>query len=88
LIYQNIIEILLVREPTDNKWVNSTVNALQVVRVIVDVKPEILKNMTLLEKLQERSLKSDNFEICACLCDEPEINGLKIKSLLERWSVS
>jgi transformation/transcription domain-associated protein len=84
----NIIEIMLAGEPTDNNWVNSMINALQVVRIIVDVKPDILKNMPLLEKLLERSLKSDNSEICACLCDETEIDGLKMKSLLERWSVS
>jgi len=63
------------------------VNALQVVRIIVDVKPDI-SNMPLLEKLLERSQKSDNSEICACLCDKSEINGLKMKSLLERWRAS
>jgi hypothetical protein len=72
----NIIEILLVGDPTDYKWVNSMIDALQVVRIIADVKPHILKNMQRLEKLLERSRKSDNSEICACLYDEAEMIGL------------
>lgn len=84
----NIIEILLVGDPTDSKWVNSMINALQVVRIIADVNPHILKNMLLLEKLLERSRASENSEICACLYDEADIIGLKMKSLLERGSVS
>jgi hypothetical protein len=65
------IEILLAGEPTDNNWVNSMINALQVVRIIIDVMPNILKK-----------------ETYASLCDETEINGLKMKPLLERGSVS
>ncbi|KAH8587649.1 hypothetical protein B0O99DRAFT_733099 [Bisporella sp. PMI_857] len=80
----NIIEILLVGDPTDDKWVNSMMNALQVARIIANVKPHILKSMPLLEKLLEMSQKSDNSEICVCLYDEADINGLKMKSL---WSV-
>jgi Tra1 HEAT repeat ring region len=56
------IEILLVGEPTNNEWVNSMVNALQVVRIIVDVKHD-MKNMSLLKTLLERSRKSDNSKI-------------------------
>ena len=84
----NIIEILLVGDTTDSKWVNSMINALQVVRIIADVKPHILRNMPLLKKLLERSRASENSEICACLYDEADIIGLKMKSLLERGSVS
>jgi transformation/transcription domain-associated protein len=84
----NIIETLLVGDPTDSKWVNTMINALQVVRIIANVKPHMLKNMPFLEKLLKRSLRSDNSEICACLYDEADINGLKMKSLLERGSVS
>ena len=56
-------------------------------RIIADVKLHILKNRPLLEKLLERSRKSDNSEICACLYDEAEMIGLKMKSLWERGSV-
>ena len=83
-----IIEILLAGDPTDNKWVNRMMNTLQVVRIIADVKPHMLKSMPLLEKLLERSRNSDNSEVCACLYDEADIIGLKMKSLLERGSVS
>jgi len=79
-----IIEILLAGDPTDNKWVDSMMNILQVVRVIADVKPHILKSMPLLEKLLEMSKKSDNSEICSCLYDEADIIGLKMKSLRSR----
>jgi transformation/transcription domain-associated protein len=84
----NIIEILLVGDPTDSKWVNSMINVLQVVRIIADVKPHILKNTPCLEKLLERSRASDNSEIYACLYEKADIIGLKMKPLLERGSVS
>ena len=72
----------------DKKSVNSMINALQVVRIIADVKPHILKSMPLLEKLLEMSRKSDNSKICACFYDEADINGLKMKPLLGHRSVS
>ncbi|KIM92641.1 hypothetical protein OIDMADRAFT_62381 [Oidiodendron maius Zn] len=78
----------LLKNPKANICVNSMVNALTVVRIINDVKPDILKNMPLMEEVREIVLKSDNSEICACLHDEIEINGLKLKSLLEYWSVA
>ncbi len=40
--FSNIIEILLAGDPTDDKWVNSMMNTLQVVRIIADMKPHIL----------------------------------------------
>ena len=79
-----ISDILLVGDPTDNKWVDSMINTLQVVRVIADVTPHILKSTPLLEKHLEKSQKSDNSEICACLYDEADIIGLKMKSLWSR----
>ena len=68
------------KKPKADTWVNSMVNALTVVRIINDVKPDILKNMPLMEEVREIVLKSDNSEICACLHDEIEINGLKLES--------
>jgi hypothetical protein len=79
-----ISEILLAGDPTDNKWVDSMTNTLQVVRVITDVTPHILESTPLLGKLLEMSQKSDNSEFCACLYDEADIIGLKMKSLWSR----
>jgi hypothetical protein len=66
----NIIEPLLTGEATDQKWVSSMVNAVQVIRVIADVKTDFLNNMPLLGKLLERAKKLDKFEIYACLLNE------------------
>jgi len=72
------------RLPTDNKWVDSMMNTLQVVRIIADVTPHILTSMLLLEKFLEMSQKSDNSEICACLYDETDIIDLKMNPLRSR----
>jgi transformation/transcription domain-associated protein len=84
----NVIENVLEGDPADSIWVKSMVNILRVVRIVADVKPHILKNTPHLEKLLERSRASDNSEIHACLYDEADIIGLKMKPLLERGSVS
>ncbi|KAH6666821.1 hypothetical protein B0J14DRAFT_188953 [Halenospora varia] len=72
----------------DEKFITNMVNTLQIVRIIVNVKPDhwILENMPALQHILEKSLKSDNPEIQDCLnaADITLDDGRKLKPLLKR----
>ena len=77
------------KEKPDEKFITNMINTLQFVRIIVNMKSDdwILKNMPVLQKILEKSLKSDNSELHDCLhaADETKIDdGRKLKPLLKR----
>jgi transformation/transcription domain-associated protein len=77
------------KEKPDEKFITNMINTLQFVRIIVNMKPDewILKNIPVLQKILEKSLKSDNSELHDCLhaADEHKIDdGRKLKPLLKR----
>ncbi|KUJ06740.1 uncharacterized protein LY89DRAFT_790380 [Mollisia scopiformis] len=73
---------------SDEKYLTSIINTLQIVRIIVNVKPDswILQNMTALQHVLERSLKSGLPEIQDCLhgADEKTDEGRNLKPLMKR----
>ena len=65
---------LLAADPSDtdkydDKFITNIINTLQVVRIILNFKPDdwILKNTTHIQKILEKCLKSENPEIQDCL---------------------
>lgn len=76
------------KEKPDEKFITNMVNTLQIVRIIVNIKSDewILKNMSTLQRVLEKSLKSDNPEIQDCLHAGSETidDGRKLKPLLKR----
>lgn len=101
-LFPNVTETVLASERTvqalasehsdkdkpDEKFITNMINTLQIVRIIVNVKSDewIMSNMALLQKILEKSLKSDNPEIQDCLhaADETIDDGRKLKPLLKR----
>jgi len=75
-------------EKTDEKFITNMVNTLQILRIILNVKDDawILQNMSTLQHILEKSLKSDNPEIQDCLhsADEKMDEGRKLKPLMKR----
>ncbi|KAH8882770.1 hypothetical protein GQ53DRAFT_847315 [Thozetella sp. PMI_491] len=57
------------KEKNDDKFITNIINTLQVVRVIINFKSDewILKNMSQIQKILEKSLKSEHPEIQDCL---------------------
>jgi transformation/transcription domain-associated protein len=76
------------KDKPDEKFVTNMVNTLQIVRIIVSIKPDdwILKNMPTLQRILEKSLKSDNSELHDCLhaADKTMDDGRDLKPLLKR----
>jgi transformation/transcription domain-associated protein len=76
------------KEKPDDKFLTNMINTLQIVRIIINIKPDdwILKHMPFLQHIIEKSLKSDNPEIHDCLhsADEMTDDGRKLKPLLKR----
>jgi transformation/transcription domain-associated protein len=101
-LFPNVTETVLASERTiaalasehsdkdkpDEKFITNMINTLQIVRIIVNIKPDtwILQNMTALQHILEKSLKSDNPEIQDCLhsADETIDEGRDLKPLLKR----
>jgi transformation/transcription domain-associated protein len=101
-LFPNVTETVLASERTtaalasehsdkdkpDDKFLTNMVNTLQIVRIIVNMRPDewVLKNMASLQHIIEKSLKSDNPEIHDCLhaADENMDDGRKLKPLLKR----
>jgi transformation/transcription domain-associated protein len=103
-LFSNVTETVLASERTvaalaselhadkdnkpDDKFITNMINTLQVVRIIVNIKPDdwILKNMATLQHILEKSLKSENPEIQDCLnaASEKIDEGRKLKPLLKR----
>ncbi|EHL01430.1 putative Transcription-associated protein 1 [Glarea lozoyensis 74030] len=76
------------KDKPDEKFITNMVNTLQVVRIIVNMKPDdwVLTNMPAIQHILEKSLKSDNPEIQDCLhaADEKMDEGRKLKPLVKR----
>jgi transformation/transcription domain-associated protein len=72
----------------DDKYLTSIINTLQIVRIIVNVKPDswILQNISALQHILEKSLKSGYPEVQDCLhgADEKTDEGRNIKPLMKR----
>ncbi|RDL36361.1 uncharacterized protein BP5553_05713 [Venustampulla echinocandica] len=76
------------KDKPDEKFITNMINTLQIVRIIVNAKPDewVLQNMSTLQHILEKSLKSDNPEIQDCLhaADENWDGGRKSKPLVRR----
>jgi transformation/transcription domain-associated protein len=101
-LFPNVTETVLASERTtaalatehsekdkpDEKFITNMVNTLQIVRIIVNIKPDewILANMSAIQHILEKSLKSDNPEIQDCLhaAEEKMDEGRKLKPLVKR----
>ncbi|KAM3082938.1 transcription-associated protein 1 [Clarireedia jacksonii] len=101
-LFPNVTETVLASEKTtmaltserndkdkpDDKFITNMVNTLQIVRIIVNIKSQkwILDNLPNLQRILEKSLKSDNPEIQDCLHagDEKIDDGRKLTPLLKR----
>src|ERR1700733_7437419 len=57
------------KDKPDEKFITNMINTLQVVRIIVNVKPDgwILKNMSNIQRILEKPIRADNPEIQDCL---------------------
>ncbi|KAI0012803.1 FAT domain-containing protein [Xylariaceae sp. FL0662B] len=100
-LFPNITEVVLASEKTakilstdptdkdnyDEKFITNIVNTLQVVRIILNFKSDewILKNITSVDKVLERSLRSENPEVqdCLHLADKRYDDGRDIKSTIQ-----
>lgn len=101
-LFPNVTEVVLASEKTskilsadpsdkdnyDDKFITNIINTLQVVRIILNFKPDewILKNMQSVQKILEKCLKSDNPELqdCLHLADKEYDDGREIKSTVQR----
>ncbi|KAI6717317.1 hypothetical protein JHW43_000220 [Diplocarpon mali] len=77
------------KDKPDERFVTNIVNTLQILRIIVNVKSDawIMQNMASLQRILEKSLKSENPEIQDCLhaADEGTIDeGRSLKPLIKR----
>jgi transformation/transcription domain-associated protein len=76
------------KEKPDDKFITQMINTLQVVRIIVNTKSDdwIQKNMSHLQRILEKSIKSENPEIQDCLhgMGKDEEGGRPLKPLLKR----
>ncbi|KAK4155966.1 hypothetical protein C8A00DRAFT_13045 [Chaetomidium leptoderma] len=84
---------LLAADPSDtdkydDKFITNIVNTLQVVRIILNFKSDewILKNMTHIQKITEKCLKSENPEVQDCLhvADKKFDGDRDIKPIVKR----
>ncbi|RYP29890.1 hypothetical protein DL767_006489 [Monosporascus sp. MG133] len=101
-LFPNITEVVLASEKTtkilsadpsdkenyDEKFITNIINTLQVVRIILNFKSDewILKNMASVQKVLEKSLRSENPELqdCLHLADKVYDDGRDIKSTIQR----
>lgn len=76
------------KEPGDEKFINNIINMLQVVRVILNFQTDewIVDNILVIQKILEKSLKSDNPEVQDCLhsVTAEYDDGRKLKSIIGR----
>ncbi|KAI8965638.1 hypothetical protein F5Y11DRAFT_275738 [Daldinia sp. FL1419] len=101
-LFPNITEVVLASERTtkllaadpsdkenyDEKFITNIINTLQVVRIILNFKPDdwILRNMPSIQKVIEKCLKSENPELqdCLHLADKKYDDGREVKSTIQR----
>ncbi|KAG9241802.1 hypothetical protein BJ878DRAFT_544879 [Calycina marina] len=76
------------KEKNEDRFITNMINTLQIVRIIVNMKTDdwIVNNMPTLQKILEKSLKSDNPELHDCLhvADDIIDDGRQLKPLLAR----
>lgn len=76
------------KDKLDDKFITNMVNTLQILRIVVNIKPVkwILDKMPEIQHILEKPLKSDNPEIQDCLHagDEKIDDGRKLSPLLKR----
>ncbi len=89
-LYQKVTEPLLAGEKADKpdeKHITSMINALQVIRIMLNTKKEewIVSRSSLIQRLLEKSLKMDNPEIQDCLhAEDEETTHPKIRPLVRQ----
>ncbi|KAI5862854.1 hypothetical protein GGS23DRAFT_569784, partial [Durotheca rogersii] len=101
-LFPSITEVVLANEKTtktlaadpsdkenyDEKFITNIINTLQVVRIILNFKPDewILKNMAPIQKVIEKCLKSENPELQDCLhqIDKKYDDGRDVKAIVQR----
>ncbi|KAI1475863.1 hypothetical protein F4774DRAFT_269598 [Daldinia eschscholtzii] len=101
-LFPNITDVVLASERTtkllaadpsdkdnyDEKFITNIINTLQVVRIILNFKPDdwILRNMPSIQKVIEKCLKSENPELqdCLHLADKKYDDGRDVKSIIQR----
>jgi len=76
------------KEKYDDKFVTNIINTLQVVRIILNFKSDdwVLRNMTHIQKILEKCLKSENPELQDCLhtADKNYDSGRDIRPIIKR----
>ncbi|KAF6808402.1 histone acetylase complex subunit [Colletotrichum sojae] len=76
------------KEKFDEKFISNIINTLQVVRIILNFKSDdwILRNMTQIQKVLDKCLKSENPELqdCLNLADKKYDDGRDLKSIIGR----
>ncbi|EGX94854.1 histone acetylase complex subunit Paf400, putative [Cordyceps militaris CM01] len=101
-LFPNVTDVMLASEKTqvilnadpsdkekyDDKFLTSIINTLQVVRILLNAKPDdwIQKNIPAVQKVLEKCLKSENPEIQDCLHLENKKydDGRELKSTIKR----
>ncbi|KAK8031517.1 FAT domain-containing protein [Apiospora arundinis] len=101
-LFPNVTEVVLASERTskilgadpndkeayDEKFITNIINTLQVVRTILNFKKDdwIVKNMPSVQKVLEKSLRSDNPELQDCLhfADKEYDDGRDMRSIVQR----
>ncbi|KAK7711966.1 transcription-associated protein 1 [Diaporthe eres] len=101
-LFPNVTDVVLASEKTtqilsidpenkeryDEKFITNIINTLQVVRIILDSKSDewILKNMTQIQKILEKCLRSENPELqdCLHLADPKYDDGREIRAIVKR----
>lgn len=101
-LFPNVTDVILASERTqnildadpsdkekfDDKFLTNIINTLQVVRIILNSRSDewIQKNMASVQKVLEKSLKSENPEIqdCLHLSDKEYDHGRDLKSIIKR----
>ncbi|KAI9662779.1 MAG: hypothetical protein M1829_006123 [Trizodia sp. TS-e1964] len=90
-LYPKVTEQVLASDNTDkpdDKFVTNIVNTLQVVRIIIHNKPNdwIISNLSQLQKLVDKPLRSANPEIQDCLHNSVSLGeqGFNIRPLIKR----
>lgn len=91
-MFPKITEQVLTSDPTSEDkpeaWATRVINTLQVVKIIVNVKPDewVVNRVTQLQKLCEKPIRQDNVEIQECLhgTGEGDDGVAKLQPLIKR----
>ncbi|KAF4778731.1 FAT domain-containing protein [Colletotrichum scovillei] len=100
-LYPNVTDVVLASDKTQNflaadpsdekfdeKFITNIINTLQVVRIILNSKPDewIAKNMPSVQKVLDKVLKSENPELqdCLHLADKKYDDDRDLKSIIQR----